>query len=165
MGLSFEIPLLCIILTVDSSQASRVLPIQLQKTTFNAIAAISWLQSEFWRVRTDIWDIGRGYWNDSSFIAHHNRFLTCSHVLSLFDWVCFHFGLLAYFSTTLVPFYLALWWHLGERRLPLGHRASALLSHLSPVRRGLTSVFSLPGGISEVQAEVCPEEGGSKEKY
>ena len=61
VGLSFEIPLLCIILTVDSSQASRVLPIQLQKTTFNAIAAISWLQSEFWRVQTDIWDVGRGY--------------------------------------------------------------------------------------------------------
>ncbi|RVW66914.1 hypothetical protein CK203_064088 [Vitis vinifera] len=52
----------------------------------------------------------------------------------------------------------AISWLQRERRLPLGHRASALLSHLSPVRRGLTSVFSLPGGISEVQAEVCPEE-------
>ena len=109
-------------------------------------------------MRTDIWDVGRGYWNNSSFIAYHKWFLTCSHVPRLFDWLCFHFGVLAYFSTTLVPFYLTLLWLLGERRLPLGHKASTLLSHLSPARRrfverrGLTPAFSLPwrniGGTS-----------------
>ena len=132
------------------SQASRVLGIQLGKPTLNGIAAISWLRSGFWRVWNDLWEVDRVYWKGSSFSARQRRFLTCSSEPICFASVCYHFDLLIYFSTTVVPFSLTLSCRLGEIRLPLGHRASALLSHLSPVRRrlaerqGLTPVFSLP---------------------
>ena len=52
-------------------------------------------------------------------------------------------------SSSFLPF----WWLLGERRLHLGHRASALLSRLSLLKwrlvemRGLTRSFSAPWRI------------------
>ncbi|KAL6326025.1 hypothetical protein AAG906_038517 [Vitis piasezkii] len=48
----------------------------------------------------------------------------------------------------------AISWLRRERWLLLRHRATALLSHLSPVRQRLAE----RQGISEVQAKVCPEE-------
>ena len=98
----------------------------------------------------DLWEVSRVYWKGSSISARQRRFLTYSRAPISFASVCYHFDLLVYFSTTVVSFILTLSCRLGEIRLPLGHRASALLSHLSPVRRrlaerqGLTPVFSLP---------------------
>ena len=43
----------------------------------------------------------------------------------------------------LSPSFLIFWWLLGERRLPLGHRASALLSRLSLLKRRLAKMWGL----------------------
>ena len=68
MGLSFEIPLPRVIFAVDSSQASRVLPIQLGNTYFRRHC--SYFMASEWVLKGTDWYLGRRAWVLERFLLY-----------------------------------------------------------------------------------------------
>ena len=107
-----------------SSGSSRVLPIQLPR-------------SDFWGYCSRLWALD---WFLEARVLDLGQLLLISHIIISFSTILAHLGFQLWVLLSLPTSFLlslSFSWLLGKSRLPLGHRTSAQLSHLSLVRQRL----------------------------